>query len=318
MIHLYHNKKRGAEIVFFAPKNRTIFPQIKIIDIFCAVRYNEAMKYIFNAEKINRLLRNFYISTGIAVTFYDAAAHMIATSPVYADYCRCIRQKKECVRNCNLSNVTHMKEAAASNAMVSYTCHAGLMETILPVLYEGTLIGYMQIGQFRDADARYSSEQRALSAAADYGIDATQASSLYRALPTVSAEKLSALQEILLILIQSFWEDGLIRHNRSMLSVRLEQYIDEHLREKLSVERICETFFLSKNALYRLFATEFDTTIGQYVLQKRIALATRLLRESAAPITQVAVDCGFCDYNYFIRAFKKHTGLTPLQFRKEK
>lgn len=276
------------------------------------------MKYIFNAEKIKRLLSNFYISTGIAVTFYDQDTHMIATSPVYSDYCRCIRQKKECVKNCHLSNLTHMKEAAESGEMVSYTCHAGLMETILPVHYEGTLIGYMQIGQFRDTEGVYSGESGASDAAERYGLDVAHTLSLYRALPSVSEEKLEALQEILLIIIRSFWEDGLIRHNRSMLSVRIEQYIAEHLREKLYVERICEEFFLSKNALYRLFAAEFGTTVGNYVLDKRVQLATRLLHDTAAPITQIAAECGFPDYNYFIRAFKKQTGLTPLQFRKNK
>ncbi len=304
--------------MLFAPKNRIIFPHPKIIDNFAPMRYNRVMKYMYNAEKIKRLLSNFYISTGIAVTFYDAAAHMIATSPVYSEYCQCIRQKKECVKNCHLSNITHMKAAAASKQMVSYTCHAGLMETILPVLYEGTLIGYMQIGQFRDAEAIYSCERGARAAAAEYGIPEGQLLPIWHGLPLVSGEKLEALQEILLIIIRSFWEDGLIRHNRSMLSVRIEQYIAEHLREKLYVERICEQFFLSKTALYRLFATEFGTTIGSYILEKRVALAMRLLRETASPITQVAAECGFADYNYFIRSFKKQTGLTPLQFRKSK
>ncbi len=276
------------------------------------------MKYIYNAEKIKRLLHHFYISTGIAVTFYDSDTRMIATSPVYSGYCRCIRQKKECVKHCDLSNITHMKAAAASKAMESYTCHAGLMETVLPVHYEGTLIGYMQIGQFRDAAAHLSREQFVLDAAKAYDLPQAQLRALYAELPVVDDKKLEALQEILLIIIKSFWEDGLIRHNRSMLSVRLEQYITEHLHERLSVEALCETFFLSKNALYHLFSTEFGTTVGAFVLDKRIHLASKLLREELTPITQIAADCGFCDYNYFIRAFKKHTGLTPLQFRKSK
>ena len=276
------------------------------------------MEYIFDIEKLERVLSDFYNSTGIAVDLYNAYEEDIAHSSIDSSYCRHIRTCAKCIAHCNQSDFIHMKEASLNRKTCRYTCHAGLMETILPVHYEGTLIGYMQIGQFRDTEGVYSGESGASDAAERYGFDVAHTLSLYRALPSVSEEKLEALQEILLIIIRSFWEDGLIRHNRSMLSVRIEQYIAEHLREKLYVERLCEEFFLSKNALYRLFAAEFGTTVGNYVLDKRVQLATRLLHDTAAPITQIAAECGFPDYNYFIRAFKKQTGLTPLQFRKNK
>ena len=272
------------------------------------------MDYIFNSEKIRRLLSNFYLSTEIAVTFYDSSMKMVATSPRYSHYCSIIRRKKGCVKNCNLSNLTHMERAAATRSVVSYTCHAGLMETIMPVMYEDTLIGYMQIGQFRDAEGVYSTEAGARLASETYGL--SEAADFYSSLPVVSSERLVALGEILAILIRSFWADGLVKHKRSMLSVRIEKYIEEHIKEKLPIELLCSEFFLSKNALYRLFAEEFGTTVGKYVLAKRTQLAMELLRDSAMPITAVAAESGFSDYNYFIRAFKSQVGVTPLQYRK--
>lgn len=274
------------------------------------------MDYIFSKTKIKKLLSDFYLSTNIAVTFYDSEMNMVVGSPVHSDYCLCIRENGGLKKNCNRSNLAHMKEAAQRRTTVSYTCHAGLMETILPVFYEETLIGFMQIGQFRDQTARYSSAEKVCAALERYALDRTQMLENYARLPVVSAERFDALQNILLILIRSFWDDSLIRHNRSMLSIKIEQYILEHLREKLYVEDICKQFFLSKNALYRLFETEFDTTVGKYILNKKIQLSLEALRETALPITAVAADLGFSDYNYFIRAFKKQMGVTPLQFRK--
>lgn len=274
------------------------------------------MNYIFNSTKIKRLLSDFYISTNIAATFYDSETNMVATSPVHSDYCLCIRESPERKNNCNLSNLAHMKKAAETKAAVSYTCHAGLMETIIPVLYEDTLIGFMQIGQFRDENETYSSKEKVNAALTLYGLESQTMLALYEAIPVVSTEKFNALREILLILIKSFWDDSLIRHNRSMLSVKIEQYILEHIKEKLYVEDICQRFFLSKNALYRLFSSEFDTTVGEYILNKRIQLSLEALSKTAIPITQIAADLGFQDYNYFIRVFKKQIGTTPLQFRK--
>jgi AraC-like DNA-binding protein len=276
------------------------------------------MDYIFNAEKIKKLLLDFYLSTDIAVTFYDSSMNMVATSPVHSDYCEYVRRSPDRKIHCNLSNVEHMREAAKKKVTVSYTCHAALMETIIPVLYEETLIGFMQIGQFRDKMQKYSSEEKLLSAAKVYNLEEKTCLSLYQKLPIVSDEKFEALKKILLILIKSFWDDSLIRHNRSMLSVKIEQFVSEHLKEKIYVDTLCKQFFISKNALYRLFNSEFGMTVNDYVLNKRIQFSIDLLKETSLPITRVAADCGFTDYNYFIRAFKKQVGVTPLQFRKNK
>lgn len=278
--------------------------------------YNNVMNYIFNTEKINQLLSDFYLSTEIAVTFYDSEMNLVATSPVHSDYCMCIRENDERKRNCNLSNLAHMKETAKTRQTVSYACHAGLMETIFPVLYEETLIGFMQIGQFRDASAHYSSVEKVNAALEVYDIEKEPMLKLYEALPFVSKERFEALKKVLLLLIKKIWDDSLIRHNRSMLSVKIEQYILEHIGEKLYVEDICKKFFLSKNALYHLFETEFESTIGKYVLNKRIQLSLEALRDTSKPITAVAAELGFSDYNYFIRVFKKQMGITPLQYRK--
>jgi AraC-like DNA-binding protein len=276
------------------------------------------MNYIFNAEKIKRLLSDFYLATEIAVTFYDSDMNTVATSPVYSDYCKCIRGIRGSIKNCNLSNFVHMERAAKTREVVSYTCHAGLMEMVMPVLYEDTIIGYMQIGQFKDKEAVYSSRDGIICAATALGLSVGEADELYGRLPEVSAKRLGALCEILLVLIRSFWEDGLIRHNRSMLSVRIEQYVTEHIRDRLYIEDICRHFFISKNALYTLFSAEFGTTVGKYILQRKLQRAAALLREGSLAITAVAAECGFSEYNYFIRAFKKQYSLTPLQYRKKK
>ena len=120
------------------------------------------------------------------------------------------------------------------------------------------------------------------------------------------------------MIIKSFWVDGLVYANRSMLSIKIERFIAERLQDKISVETLCENFYLSKNALYRLFHTEFSTTVGEYIFQKRMERAKSLLKaDLALDIAEVASLCGFDDYNYFIRAFRKANGVTPKKFRGE-
>ena len=276
------------------------------------------MDYIFNKEKLKQVLSDFYNSTGIAVALYDASKREIAGAPsCHSPYCTYIRTRSECVLNCDRSNLTHMKEVFSDRRISRYTCHAGLMETILPVVYEDVLIAYIQIGQFRDAEGRYSSAERLKEVAKRYGFSAQELLALYDGLPVVSEEKLHSLYHIVDILVKSFWVDGLITYNRSMLSVKIEQYIDEHLTEKIHIDGLCKEFYLSKNALYSLFRDEFHTTVGDFIAEKRLHLAQHYLQsKSEINISQIASLCGFPDYNYFIRLFKKQLGMTPLQFRK--
>ena len=139
---------------------------------------------------------------------------------------------------------------------------------------------------------------------------------LYEKVPVISREKLQAHLNIMDVVIKSFWADGLITYKRSMLSVRIEQYINAHFSEKLSVDDLATRFFLSKNALYRLFHDEFHMTVNEYITQIRLVRAQQLLKDPALELTQVSAMCGFSDYNYFIRVFKKQFHTTPLQFQK--
>lgn len=278
------------------------------------------MNYIFNKEKLAQVLSDFYNSTGIAVALYDASMQSIAGAPsCHSPYCTHIRNRGECIKNCSQSNFIHMKEVFSTRQVSRYTCHAGLMETILPVIYEDVLIAYIQIGQFRDAEHRYSGADKLQEVAERYGFSLQKLLTLYEELPVVSEEKLHSLYHILDIIVKSFWMEGLITYNLSMLSVKIERYISDRLTENIYIDNICNEFFISKNALYKLFRNEFNTTVNDFIVGRRLALAKKMLSDNLElNITQIALRCGFSDYNYFIRAFKKQLGKTPLQFRKEK
>ena len=192
------------------------------------------------------------------------------------------------------------------------------METITPIFYEDTLIAYMQTGQFRDGEGVYSTAERLLQTERQYGFESGALLELYKELPLVTKVKLKALQHLMDVLIQSFWMDGLIRANRSMLSVKIEQYITENIEKKIHIEDICDKFFISKSTLYRLFRTEFETTVNDFIQFKRLQHAKELLKNKRElDISQVSDLCGFNDYNYFIRIFKKEFGVTPLQYKKK-
>lgn len=92
-------------------------------------------------------------------------------------------------------------------------------------------------------------------------------------------------------------------------------YINAHLSEDLTVEHLARTFFISSSYLSSIFKSFTGYTVNQYIISKRILLASNLLKENCS-VQYAAEQSGFNNYAHFIRTFKKLTGYPPKQYAK--
>ena len=88
------------------------------------------------------------------------------------------------------------------------------------------------------------------------------------------------------------------------------RHINEHLSEPLSLDALCERFYISKPQLCRSFKRTTGASVGEYITAKRLLQAQSMLRAGSPP-TQVCTACGFNDYSAFYRAYRKHFGVSP-------
>ena len=94
------------------------------------------------------------------------------------------------------------------------------------------------------------------------------------------------------------------------------KYVQEHLSERITLEDIGRETFFSPIYCDALFKKETGRSIIDYVIEKRIDEAKRLLLGEELPLAVIAEQLGFRDYNYFSRAFKKRCGYTPSAYRR--
>lgn len=100
-------------------------------------------------------------------------------------------------------------------------------------------------------------------------------------------------------------------------SSAIVSYINRHLFDELSLERICEYFFLSKSQLNRVFRKTTGTTVWNYILIKRLFHAREMMQGGENP-TSIYEKCGFQDYVTFYKAYQKHFGCMPkADYRKK-
>lgn len=93
-------------------------------------------------------------------------------------------------------------------------------------------------------------------------------------------------------------------------------YIDAHYREEIHREKLGELVFLNTDYLSRIFKKEKGISISNYIIQKRVEEAKKLLTQSSLPINTVSLYVGYSNFSYFTKMFKDNTGYAPLEYRR--
>jgi AraC-like DNA-binding protein len=99
-------------------------------------------------------------------------------------------------------------------------------------------------------------------------------------------------------------------------TARIEKYVDEHLFEKITLSDIAANCFYNPSYFSRRFKHYFGKNLSEYVNEKRLFAAARLLREGNETAAAIAQKCGFSDTSQFYRLFKSEFGCTPSEYRK--
>lgn len=118
----------------------------------------------------------------------------------------------------------------------------------------------------------------------------------------------------------SYLED-LQQENRMVSSVtrRIEDFIaqvEQHPEKPVNVNQQAQQIGLSPRALENAFKARKGTTVIMYVQQKRLEKAKELISGTTNSIAEISFEVGYTDHSYFSRIFKRATGKTPNEYRK--
>ncbi len=94
------------------------------------------------------------------------------------------------------------------------------------------------------------------------------------------------------------------------------KYIKAHLRDNPSLEDTADAIHISASYLSKIFINHLHTPYSAFVLNEKLTYARRLILNSELSMTDIATECGFSSSAYFSDCFKKATGVSPLQYRK--
>lgn len=97
---------------------------------------------------------------------------------------------------------------------------------------------------------------------------------------------------------------------------RVTDYIEKHLNEDLTLDKIARIACFSPFHFHRIFTTITNETINGFIQRIRIEKAAQQLRsDKEVSISEIACNCGFGSAAHFSRTFRKYFGLTAKEFR---
>lgn len=267
-----------------------------------------ALNIRYDINKLKKIIDDICAVTGLCMAILDTKKnYLYSNGREKSRLCAEVQRSAEGRIRCSCSDRDMIERAERELRPISHICHAGLRDTVVPILQGGILVGFIIIGRVRPALSPIPRE--------DYGdINMTkdEYERLYMELPFLYEESFDGLIDLLShILFESAIEVDYDKFINAAIG-----YIDENLHRPITIEELCRELYISKNLLYKKFRTFFGCTVNEYITDKRVERARALLDTTEESSRRIAELCGFENYTYFSRLFKKKMGISPREYRR--
>jgi len=191
-----------------------------------------------------------------------------------------------------------------------HACWKGVTEMVVPLAYDGKLLGSFFAGVFR-------SEHPVAFPSDDLRSDFQH---FYEDLPVLSSKDAAALLPMLAMfaagLMATLQAERLTQGPPSNRQQQIERFLHLHAQEPLRLDDVGKLLHLSPSRTSHLIKELFGCSFQNLLLQQRIRQAKILLTSDDLPAAEVAEQTGFCHEYYFSRQFKKKMGMPPGRYRK--
>ena len=262
----------------------------------------------YNKEQLKRIIEDIFLLTGISIAILDTEHNPITTTMQKQEYCRLLQKTKGEANLCRECDKKILEKCASSKKLERHICRAGLYDCAMPIIKYDTIIAYVLMGQIRSSNS--PDELKYIPNATPQAI--AKLKKHYKQTPFMTENQLQGLYDLLPHIL---FNDAIEIVYDPFVNEAIN-YIEENLERKISVEHLCNKFHVSKNYLYEAFKANLSNTVTGYINEARIRRAKELLEQTNLSVYQIAEKTGVENYTYFCKLFKKLSGTTPTEYRK--
>lgn len=275
------------------------------------------MKYTLNVARLADLLKNVHEITRLQISLHDMSGAELYSAKSRSGFCDLMCSLPQGYGRCLACDRHAASSFTPPYAPVQYRCHAGLIDTAIPITEGGQVIATILFGQILD-DTPLETQWADTRARCAWHPDQVSLQEAFGRIPRLSGKQIRALYEIINACVSEIRLERLMKANTQSDAEKLELYISENYAQPLTLASISRAMSMSKSKLYLLAAQmEPGLTVLGMVTQRRIAAARQLLGQPDLHVRDVAERVGIPDYNYFAKVFKRAAHMTPSQYQKQ-
>lgn len=274
------------------------------------------MNLEFNQRALLKLMKDFYLLTKLRIVLFDAQYQELLAYPnESAHFCLCMKSNPATKELCTQSDLQSFQNCRSENKLNIYHCHAGLIEACAPLIEDNVVIGYMMFGQVSDFPGESLLNRHLNNYLEGYAAYSGNDIDWSLDIPLKSQEQIHAAAQIMEACTFYVILKDTVKIRRQNYITNMRSFLLEHLSEDLSVSRLTSELGISRSKLYQSCEMYLGKGIAAYIYDLRLEKARQLLADTDLPITEISEHCGYSDYNYFCRIFKKENGLSAKKYR---
>lgn len=271
----------------------------------------------FDLTKLKFLLKDFYNLTRIRITVFNEDFVELVSYPEHiAPFCRVIRTDPEGSGRCKRCDEAACRQAAGRHSPYTYRCHAGLTESITPLYLGNIIIGYLFFGHVFAYPSHEQGWEEIGKRCRDYHVDKERLKEACFSMPVRQEDYIMSAAHILQAVASFLCLERIAYLRRQELPVQIDKYLQEHFTEDIDAVSVAEHFGIGKTQLYEIVKRNYNMGVAAFVRKLRIEKARALLEDAELPVAEIASQCGFRDYNYFITVFRREVGIPPKTYQK--
>jgi len=261
------------------------------------------LKYAIEDGQMNDIMELLSNVLNMRVTFFELQECELDVFNIkeMSRFCKNHRKDESFKDKCIKCDKKHLVKAKNSKGIHIYHCHAGLLEGIVP-LYSprGIYLGSIVFGQLRDKKRTKTIWEMEPE---------------YLALELSSNKEMKDTGTLLKYLGEYIIENEIIKYQNKHWVDHIEDYIDKHLNEKITLAILGDLVNRSISFLSHNIPIEFGMSLKDYIRKKKMNQARALL-ESGMSVHATATQLGYYDEFHFSKDFKRYFGNSPKNYKK--
>jgi len=285
---------------------------------------NIDFEYLAKSEQFAEFTKLLKKLTGLvmALNSPEGIIHGTFGSRDGSPLCCLIRGSAEGLRRCTACDHRYHIKAIKNSRPQLYTCHAGFLDMAVPVFVQGRYVAIISSGQVLPEPPSEIGFTRLLKRLSWLNCSEAVLRRAYFKSPYLPREKIRYIMELLELFV---WQlcDSLqkIKDLEAKLERdeirRAKEFIAEHFHNpSLRLADVAAHVDFSPAHFSHIFKQASGMTFVQFVQEKRVNEAKKLMTSTSQSITEICFSCGFNSMTNFNRAFRRTEHCSPRQFRK--